>query len=123
MAEHDYTVVGSIPISGYSDSDWARDKATGKSTSGGIVMPGTHLVKSWSHTQDSVALSSAEAELVALGKLAIESHGMRSMSREWKLTNEDQASTLYPDASAALSMTKRQSWEDASHQCEVLVAT
>ena len=49
---------------------------------------GTHLVKSWSRTQDSVTLSSAEAELVALGKLAMESLGIRSMCREWGLTAE-----------------------------------
>ena len=57
---------------GYSDSDWAGDRETGKSTSGGLVMLGSHLIKSWSRTQDSVTLSSAEAELVALGKLAME---------------------------------------------------
>ena len=64
-------------------------------------------MKSWSRTQDSGALSSEEAELVALGKLAMESLGMRSMCREWELTAEGQASTLYADASAALSIAKR----------------
>ena len=49
---------GSVPT-GYSDSDWAGDKATGKSTAGGIIMLGAHLVKSWGRTQDSVTLSSA----------------------------------------------------------------
>ena len=68
---------------GYSDSDWAGGRATGKTTSGGIVMLGDLLVKSWSRTQDSVTLSSAEAELVALGKLAMETLGIRSMCREW----------------------------------------
>ena len=57
---------------GYSDSDWAGDRKTGKSTSGGVVMLGRHLVESWSRTQDAIKLSSAEAELVALGKLAME---------------------------------------------------
>ena len=55
---------------GYSDSDWAGCRTTGKSTSGGLVMVGRHLIKSWSRTEDSVTLSSAEAELVALGGLA-----------------------------------------------------
>ena len=99
---------GELLPAGYSDSDWAGDRATGKSTLGGIVMLETHLVKSWSRTQDSVTLSSAEAELVALGKLAMETLGIRSMCREWRLTSEDQASTLYADASAALSIAKRQ---------------
>ena len=93
---------------GYSDSDWAGGRATGKSTSGGIVMLGAHLVKSWSRTQDSVTLSSAEAELVALGKLAMETRGIRSMCRECGLTEDGRASTLYTDASAALSIAKRQ---------------
>ena len=100
--------VASCSPAGYSDSDWAGDRATGKSTSGGIVMLGGHLVKSWSRTQDSVTLSSAEAELVALGKLAMETLGIRSMCREWELTQDGHASTLYADASAALSIAKRQ---------------
>ena len=37
---------------------------------------GSHLVKNWSRTQDSVTQSSAEAELVALGKLAMEMLGI-----------------------------------------------
>ena len=71
-------------------------------------MLGSQLVKSWSRTQDSVTLSSAEAELVGLGKLAVESLGIRSMCREWELTAEGKTSTLYVDASAALSIAKRQ---------------
>ena len=93
---------------GYSGSDWAGDRATGKSTSGGLVMLGMHLVKSWSRTQDYVTLSSAEAELVALGKLAMETLGIRSMCREWEITEEGKASKLHADASAALSIAKRQ---------------
>ena len=58
--------VANGPSVGYTDSDWAGDRKTGKSTSGGIIMLGSHLIKSWSRTQDAVTLSSAEAELVAL---------------------------------------------------------
>ena len=70
-------------------------------------MLGSHLLKSWSRTQDSVALSSAEADLVALGKLAMESLGVRSMCRDWELKAEGKTSALYADASAALSIAKR----------------
>lgn len=45
-----------IPPSGYSDSDWAGDRTTGKSTSEGLVMRGLHLIKSWSRTQDAITL-------------------------------------------------------------------
>ena len=34
-----------IPPIGYSDSDWAGDRKSGKSTSGGVVLVGKHLVK------------------------------------------------------------------------------
>eukprot|EP00973_Karenia_brevis_P042677 5906052-Karenia_brevis.AAC.1 len=53
-------------MDGYSDSDWAGCRVTGKSTSGGALMMGEHLIKAWARTQQSIALSSAEAELVAL---------------------------------------------------------
>ena len=94
--------------SGYSDSDWAGCKRRGKSTSGGLILIGSQPIKSWGTTQDPVTLSSAEAELVALGKLAMEMLGVRSMAQEWKIASESAPSQLYADASAALSIAKRQ---------------
>ena len=49
--------VAGIPPSGYSDSDWAGDRKTGKSTSGGVIMRGQHLIKAWGRTQDAITLS------------------------------------------------------------------
>ena len=97
-----------IAPSGYSDSDWAGYRKTAKSTSGGLIMRGAHLIKSWSKTQDSITLSSAEAELVALSKLAMEVLGVRTMCEEWGMSRATQASELFADASAALSIAKRQ---------------
>ena len=71
-------------------------------------MLGRHLVKSWSRTQDAITLSSAEAELVALGKLAMEILGVRTMCEEWCMSQPSQVSDLFADASAALSIAKRQ---------------
>ena len=62
-----------------SDSDWAGDKKTRKSTSGGIVRIGTHFIKSWSKNQSVIALSSAEAELYAIIKTASETLGIMSL--------------------------------------------
>ena len=92
---------------GFSDSEWACCRKTGKSTSGGLVMVGRHLVKSWSRTQDSVTLSSAGAELIALGKLAAETLGVRSMMADYSMVDSPGPSTLFADASAALSIAKR----------------
>ncbi len=52
----------------YSDTDWAGCPRTRKSTSGGCLVLGQHLVKSWSSTQDLVALSSGEAEYYGVTK-------------------------------------------------------
>ena len=50
---------------------------------------GTHFLQRWNRTQDSVTLSSAETELVALTKLAMEVLGIRSMAIEWEAVMED----------------------------------
>ena len=47
----------------YVDTDWAGCARTRKSTSGGCIMLGGHMIKSWSSTQPGVTLSSGEAEL------------------------------------------------------------
>ena len=53
-------------ITTYTDSDWAGCRVSGKSTSGGAVTIGKHLVKAYSRQQRTIALSSAEAELHAM---------------------------------------------------------
>ena len=52
----------------YTDSDWAGDKETRRSTSGGCLMLGQHVISHWSKSQSNIALSSGEAELNAAVK-------------------------------------------------------
>ena len=52
-------------LSLFSDSDWGGCVRTRKSTTGGVLMRGTHLIAHWSRTQQLISLSSAEAELNA----------------------------------------------------------
>ena len=89
----------------FSDSDWAGCKRTAKSTSGGAVMRGKHNLKSWSSTQRSITLSSAEAELVAAVKASTELIGVLQMSADWDMTSEGE---VMVDSSAALGVVKRQ---------------
>ena len=67
-----------------------------------------------------MTLSSAEAGLVALGKLAIEILGVRSMAVEWEMTAEEDPCQWYSDASATLSIAKRQAGgcQDETYQCQ-----
>ena len=68
-----------IRVNAYADSDWAGHKVSRKSTSGGLLMIGGHLIKSWSSTQPVIALSSGEAELYALVKAASQAKGLCSL--------------------------------------------
>ena len=34
-------------VTGFSDSDWAGCRVTGKSTGGGVIMIGSHFIKGW----------------------------------------------------------------------------
>ena len=63
----------------YVDSDWAGCKATRKSTSGGIAVWTGGVVKSWSRTQGTIALSSGEAEFYAALKGVAEGLGLKSL--------------------------------------------
>ena len=53
----------------FSDSDWAGRRRSRKNTSGGVMLWNGCTLKGWSKTQTNLTLSSAEAELVALGEL------------------------------------------------------
>jgi hypothetical protein len=89
----------------YSDANWASNKVDRKSTSGGLVMHGTHHIKFWSKTQSVVALSSAESELYAIVKASAEVLGLRSTFQDIGLNF---ASTIYSDATAALGIIQRE---------------
>ena len=63
-------------LTGYKDNDWAGCKLTRRSTSGGVILHGSHLLLHYSRTQAGVALSSAEAELSAALKMGCEILGI-----------------------------------------------
>ena len=48
-------------VDAWTDTDYAGCKDSRKSTSGGVIMLGKHMIKSWSSTQTGIALSSGEA--------------------------------------------------------------
>ena len=63
----------------FVDSDWAGCPGTRKSTSGGFLVLGKHIVKSWSSTQATRALSSGEAEFYAIIEGASRSLGVQAL--------------------------------------------
>ena len=71
--------VNSDNFEGY---DWGSDKKTTRSTSDGCIMRGGHLVAHWSRTQQIVALSSCEAELNGIRKVAQAGLAAKHLSEE-----------------------------------------
>ena len=67
----------------YVDSDWAGCKSSCRSTSGGVAKIGCHAIRSWSTTQATVAMSSAEAELYALTKGAANTLGFIALAKDF----------------------------------------
>ena len=67
-------------------------------------MIGQHFIKGWSKTQSSITLSSAEAELVAMCKLAAEVIGVGSLASD---VGKDMKAVLHADSSAAIAISKR----------------
>ena len=92
-------------LEAYVDSDWAGCKGSRRSTSGGVLAWGRHMLKSWATTQATVALSSAEAELYSLVKGAAQSLGLLAIARDLGIRLE---AMIHTDASAALGIIQRQ---------------
>ena len=62
-----------------TDADWAGDQVSRKSTSGGVLQCGSHVVKTWSSTQSVIALSSGESEFYSIVKTCSQGLGLRSL--------------------------------------------
>ena len=116
--ETNETLLGEIkedrPISlgtSQTDSDWAGCRKTRKSTTVGIVILGG-VVKSWSSTQPSIALSSGEAECSALVNAAADGIGLQSILRDLGFETSVE---VYVHSSAAKSIASRIGVEKVWH--------
>ena len=88
----------------HTDSDWAGEAVTRRSTSGMVIRRGSHLIRHSSTLQTSIGLSSAEAEYYAMTKGAACALGSQSMLRDWKI---EVSIELFCDSSSARSFAKR----------------
>eukprot|EP00974_Lingulodinium_polyedra_P089288 8657352-Lingulodinium_polyedra.AAC.1 len=75
-----------------------------KSTSGGAIMWGSHCLKAWSTSQSTVALSSGEAELYAMTKMATQISGLISMAEDFGIMMKG---VVKSDSSAAIGIAHR----------------
>ena len=85
------------------DSDWAGNTDTRKSTSGGVLKVGKHVIRTWSSTQTTVATSSGEAELIAMYGGATRGLGMQTVMIEMGLSSQLKMVRISTDSSVAKS--------------------
>ena len=88
----------------FVDTDFAGCLKTRRSTSGGVLMMGSHQLKHYATTQPTVALSSGEAELVGIVKGATVALGMQSCAADLGISLNI---NIYSDASAAIGICRR----------------
>ena len=96
----------------YVDTDFAGCHVTRRSTSGGAACRGTHLIKHWSTTQSTVALSSAEAELTGISKGAAQGLGLQSIAKDLGI---HLSLRIMSDAAAAIGISRRRGLGKVRH--------
>ena len=95
-----------LDIDCYVDSDWAGCKTTRKSTSGTVVQLLNSTVSFGSRTQGTIALSSGEAELYAIGQGTSEALFVKNLIIEAKMAKSVNI-TVHTDSTAGKSMATR----------------
>jgi hypothetical protein len=78
-----YPKAASFELVGYSDSDYAGDKVERKSTSRTCQLLGRSLVSWSSKNQNSIALSTAEAEYIAAGSFCAQILWMKATLKDF----------------------------------------
>ncbi|XP_060960859.1 uncharacterized mitochondrial protein AtMg00810-like [Cannabis sativa] len=93
-----------MSIVGYSDSDWAGSLDDRKSTSGGCFYLGNNLVSWLSKKQNSISLSTAEAEYIAAGSCCTQLIWLNKMVTDYGFPQN--SLVLYCDSTSAINISK-----------------
>ena len=96
----------------YVGTDCAGCPRTRRSTNGGLVMHGSHLLKTWASTQTVVALPSGEAEYYGVVKGMCEALGIKGIGKD---RGHDFSITSSTDSSAAKGIATRKGLEKVKH--------
>ncbi|CAM8957414.1 unnamed protein product [Rhodiola kirilowii] len=99
-----YTKDTNPQVVSFYDADWAGNAEDWKSTSGGCIFLGNNLVSWFSKKQNSISLSTAEAEYIAVGSCYTQLVWMKQMLSEYGVKQKEM--TLYCDNMSAISISK-----------------
>jgi hypothetical protein len=90
----------------YVDADWGNCLITRQSVTGYVVMTGKHVLAWKSNKQDTISLSSAEAEYKALSDLSREIVWITSLINEIKIFKSPSNISVYVNNKAAIDLEK-----------------
>ena len=88
----------------FSDADWAGNTDDRKSTSGGCFYLGNNLVSWHSKKQNSISLSTAEAEYIAAGSCCAQLLWMKQMLKDYEFDLD--TLTVFCDNTSAINISK-----------------
>lgn len=91
-------------LAGYCDADWAGNADDRKSTTGGCFFLGNNLVSWHSKKQNSISLSTAEAEYIAAGSCCTQLLWMKQMLEDYGIDQD--TLTVFCDNTSAINISK-----------------
>ena len=93
-----------MSLVGNTDADWAGDSNDRKSTSGGCFYMGMNLVAWLSKKQNSISLSTTEAEYIAIGSYCTQLLWMKQMLIDYGVIQDSM--TIFCDNTSAINISK-----------------
>jgi hypothetical protein len=94
------------PLVAYVDADWGNCPDTRRSTTGFVVMSGSHLITWKSSKQSTISLSTSEAEYKALSDLGRELAWLASFVKETQVNVDQAAIMVKVDNRGAIDLAK-----------------
>lgn len=104
-------------IIGYSDADWGGDKNGRRSTTGYCVLINNNLISWNTKKQPTVALSTAEAELMAMVEVVKEVMWVQQLMDELNITIA--TPTIRVDNQSAIKMSENDTHHDRSKHIDI----
>jgi len=114
--------VPTITIRAYCDADWAGDRKDRRSTTGWIVKLNKNTVSWCTKKQSSTALSSAEAEYMAIASVAQEVIWMKQfLSELFNLPSKIiiNGSDIYSDNTSAITISKNDTHHERTKHIDI----
>ena len=103
-----YSHDSSITLMGYCDADWVGNSNDRKNTSRRCFFLGNNLVSWFSKKQNSISVSTTEAEYIAIGSSCSQLIWMQSLLQDYGVLKDAAAPgmTLYCDNLNAINISK-----------------